>query len=130
MTNRQRGLVWKCAITVGFIVFFFVFLEHDWLQWVFGPLFVLALIFERPPHTPPDIEAWVRTYPFVKIWLVCCALIIAAVALMSVTSMLRIDEALGFRGLLGLFLVAIAPLVAVGVWETYKRYGKEKVDAI
>jgi hypothetical protein len=125
VTSRQRGLIWKCLAVVGFIGFFFAFLEHEWLRWVLFAAFPIAVMFEKRPERPPDIEGWVRAHPLVKVWLAVCGIAIAAITYASVNSIVRFDELLGFRGMFGLLLVMLAPLVAAGVWETYKEYGDD-----
>ena len=115
----------KCVAVMGAAAFFFILLEREWLQWVLFAGMALAAAFERRPDKPPDIEGWVKSHPFVKSWMAFCVVVIAAIALATTSSVVRFDELLGFRGMFALLIVAIAPLVSVGIWETYTEYGEQ-----
>lgn len=130
MNSAQRRLVGKCAVMASLVVAFVVF-EHwitenwSWLEWVALPVMVVVAAVEGRPEKPPNIERWANSHPFIKPWLVVCALVIASIAVATTQTSFRIPGQWTLRVIVLVFLVMLGPFAIVGVRERYRELASD-----
>ena len=133
MNRRQRKRVTRwivlAAVIAGVIVLESLFKSSSWAfrGILYFGLFV-ALILERPTAGPAEsssnrIACTVRNNPWIKGWLLVCALGAIALAVAAVYNDLDLGEQLGFGGLFGAILLVGAPIIVMGERERFLECG-------
>jgi sterol desaturase/sphingolipid hydroxylase (fatty acid hydroxylase superfamily) len=127
MTKRQRHVIFKSLFAAALIIWFFVFIDRRWMEWVLIALYPVVMLLEqrRERRRRIDLTALIQSSILLQIWLIACLVIIVTVVIATLTSIYRFDERLGTTGMILLFVIALVPIWLAGVRQRYLEYGED-----
>jgi predicted histidine transporter YuiF (NhaC family) len=98
-------------------------------MWIMLGTLAFALSYGQPrPASETASERINRiasTYPFIKLWLAICGLVIAATVALVTHSSMQLEEIFGFRIILIALLALLGPIIWVSQHELYVEYGQD-----
>ena len=134
MTKRQRRLVLE-RLFAGVLCASYIALDGaifgrwSWPIWIALGTLVCLLSYDRRRPTletaSERINRIANTYPFIKLWLATCGMVIAATVVLTTHFSVHLEQVFGFRIVLIALLVLLGPIIGVSQHELYVEYGQD-----